>query len=157
MRYLSCLLTASLGYAVLCSSQLSSETDKASDFQTVEYHGIRPTDPDGRNGLRNPERGWRIETLIAEPSGASIWGISHHLRGRVTPGYNEQWWILDTQRYEPYGLTLAQTYCYLDNFVGKPISDEKLALLQKSLDNLRKRGLKAVLRFAYEKNMNRQG
>jgi len=126
-------------------------------MQTMEYHGIRPTDPGGRNGLRNPERGWRIETLIAEPPGTQIWGRASHLSGRVTPGYNENWWLLDTDRYEPYGLTLVQTYCYLDNFIGKPISDEKLALLQKSLDNLRKRGLKAMLRFAYERDMDKRG
>lgn len=126
-------------------------------LRTVEYHGIRPSDPGGRNGLCNPERGLRIETLIAEPSEAEVWGPVHHLKGKVTPGYNDQWWMLDAQRYEPYGLTLAQTYCYLDKFVGKPISEEKLSLLQKSLDNVRKRGLKSVLRFAYEKDMNRRG
>jgi len=147
MGYVTCFLTA-----ILIMAQIPDEK-----MQTVEYHGIRPTDPGGRNGLRNPERGWRIETLIAEPSGTKIWGRSSHLNGRITPGYNENWWILDTDRYEPYGLTLAQTYCYLDNFIGKPISDEKLALLQKSLDNLRKRGLKAVLRFAYEKDMDKRG
>ena len=153
MIYMSCLLTASLGYTMFCVSQVPSV---AGDIQTIEYQGIRPTDPGGRNGLRNPERGLRIETLIAESPGTKVWGLSHHLRGRLTPGYNEQWWILDAQRYESHGLTLAQTYCYLDGFVGKPISEEKLDLLQKSLDNLRKRGLKAVLRFAYEKDMSRR-
>ncbi|MFC1713772.1 DUF4832 domain-containing protein [Candidatus Poribacteria bacterium] len=154
MKYVSCLLTASLGCAMFCVSHPSSADDD-SELQTVEYQGIRPTDPGGRDGLRNPERGLRIETLIAELPGTEIWGKSHHLKGRVTPGYNEQWWILDAQRYEPYGLTLAQTYCYLDGFIGKPISERKLELLQESFDNLRKRGLKAVLRFAYEKTTNK--
>lgn len=152
MKYISCLLTASLGCAMFCISHPSSADDKP-ELQTVEYHGIRPTDPGGRDGLRNPERGLRIETLIAEPPGAKVWGKSAHLSGRITPGYNEQWWILDAQRYEAYGLTLAQTYCYLDGFMDKPLSEQKLELLQKSFDNLRKRGLKAVLRFAYEKTI----
>ena len=141
---------------MLCVPHLLSAADDSPNFQTMDYHGVRPTDPGGRNGLHNPERGLRIETLIAEPSGAKVWGRSHHLNGRVSPGYNEQWWILDAQRYESDGLTLAQTYCYLDGYIGKPIPEEKLVLLQKSFDNLRKRGLKAILRFAYEKDTNRR-
>lgn len=35
--------------------------------QAITYHGIRASDPGGRQALRNPERGWRIETVIAEP------------------------------------------------------------------------------------------
>lgn len=150
MIYISLILTASIEYSIFCMSY------SAPNMQVVEYHGIRPTDPGGRDGLVNPERGWRIEALIGEPDGAKIWGPASHLRGKVTPGYNENWWILDTVQYEPFGLTLAQTYCYLDGFMDKPISQEKLDLLQRSLDNLRKRGLKAVLRFAYEKDMNQK-
>jgi hypothetical protein len=75
----------------------------------------------------------------------------------VSPEYSDQWWLLDAQRYEEHGLTLAQTYCYLDAFVGRPISEEKLALLQQSLDHLRANGLKAVLRFAYERDTDRKG
>lgn len=150
MNHIGCLLTA-----ILCISQVPSTAGEA-ELQTVEYHGIRPTDPGGRNGIRNPERGLRIETLIAEDPGSSVWGLSSHLRGKLTPGYNEHWWIMDAERYAPYGLTLAQTYCYLDDFIGKSISAEKLERLQRSFDNLRKRGLKAVLRFAYEKDMNRK-
>ncbi len=141
----------------LFMAQALQTPEDGQSLRTVEYNGIRPSDPGGRNGLCNPERGLRIETLIAEPSEAKVWGPVHHLKGKVTPGYDDQWWMLDAQRYEPYGLTLAQTYCYLDKFVGKPISEEKLSLLQKSFDNVRKRGLKAVLRFAYEKDMNRRG
>ena len=46
-----------------------------------------------------------------------------------------------------------QAYCYLTEFADRPVSDEKLSLLQESFDNLRRRGLKAVLRFAYERDM----
>ncbi len=121
--------------------------------QTLEYRGIRPSDPGGKDGLRNPERGWRIETLIAEPPGEPAWGPASHLVGKVSTGYSDEWWILDAQRYEPHGLTLAQTYCYLDRYVGMPIPEEKLQWLQQSLDALRTHGLKAVLRFAYERDM----
>ena len=122
--------------------------------QTVTYHGIRPTDPGGRVGLRNPERGWRIETVIAEPTGKVFIGPAGHLVGKVPPLYQEDWWLMDARRFEPFGLTLVQAYCYLSDWPDRPIPDEKLALLQRSLDNLRRHGLKAVLRFAYEKDMD---
>ena len=119
----------------------------------IRYHGIRPTDPDGRCGLRNPERGLRIETVIAEPPGTDTWGPAGHLCERLTHGYSDDWWRLDAQRYEPFGLTLAQTYCYLERFMDAPLSNKKLEALGRSLARLRAAGLKAVLRFAYEKEM----
>ena len=70
----------------------------------ITYHGLRPTDPGGRLGLRNPERGWRIETVIAEPA-RKTFGPAHHLAGRVAPLYQEDWWMLDAARFEPFGLT----------------------------------------------------
>ncbi len=125
-------------------------------MQTNSYHGIRPCDPGGRDGLPNPERGWRLETLIAEPPGSlrdtGVHGHAHHLEGRIHPGYNDHWWELDAQRYAAFGLKVIQTYCYLDEFIGRKISASKLALLQQSLNRLRARGFKALLRFAYEKS-----
>lgn len=123
---------------------------------TIDYHGIRADDPNGRNGLRNPERGWRTETVIAEPVGSrrdmGVHGRARHLDGRLTPGYHDQWWLLDAGRYEPYGLTLVQMYCYLDAFCDGALTDAKLQGLQTSLDRLRARGLKTLLRFAYERS-----
>ncbi len=130
---------------------------EAQELKTVKYHGIRPDDPGGRNGLRNPERGWRNGTSVwAEPTGRKTGRPAYHLRGKVFPVYSDQWVALDASRYRPYGLTVVQTYCYLDDFPDRPISEEKLQALQRSLDALRKRGLKALLRFAYEKNMKRE-
>jgi len=128
--------------------------EEESAMQTITYRGIRPDDPGGRDGLRNPERGLRIETLIAELPGAPAWGPSGHLKTRLTPGYSDQWWVLDAERYAAFGLTLAQTYCYLDAFMDTPIGEEKLAVLERSLATLRRRGFKALLRFAYEKTTN---
>ncbi|MBN1343535.1 MAG: DUF4832 domain-containing protein [Phycisphaerae bacterium] len=135
----------------------ASAAEGTTNRRIVTYHGIRPGDSEGRNGLRNPERGLRIETLIGEPPCAKTSRPAHHLLGKVSPGYSDDWWIRDALHYEPHGLTLAQTYCYLDPFVGKSISDEKLALLHRSLGRARENGLKAVLRFAYERDMDRRG
>ncbi len=125
-------------------------------IQTNSYHGIRPCDPGGRNGLPNPERGWRLETLIAEPPGSlrdtGVHGHAHHLEGRIHPGFNDHWWELDARRYTAFGMKVIQTYCYLDEFIGRKISTAKLALLQQSLSRLRARGFKTLLRFAYEKS-----
>ncbi len=143
-----------VGSVALGSAGTTWANDSAEDAPTrlFTYHGLRPTDPGGRLGLRNPERGWRIETVIAEPA-RKTFGPAHHLIGRVAPIYEADWWMLDAARFEPFGLTLVQAYCYLTEFADRPISNEKLALLQESLDNLRHRGLKAVLRFAYERDM----
>ena len=122
--------------------------------RTVTYHGLRPTDPGGRLGLRNPERGWRIETVIGEPHRKVFVGPAAHLAGKLPPVYQDDWWRLDAQRYEPFGLTLVQAYCYLSEYADKPIPAEKIDLLQQSLNQLRRHGLKALLRFAYEKDMN---
>ena len=120
-------------------------------LRRVFYHGIRATDPNGRTGLRNPERGLRTETLVAEPIGADVWVPSDLPHLRVPPGFHPNHWIRDMERFSPDGLTLAQMYCYLTDYADRPLSEEKLALLQQTFDLLRERGFKAVLRFAYEK------
>ena len=121
--------------------------------RTVQYHGVRRDDPGGTVGLRNPERGWRTEAVFAEPDGASFYRLAAHLRGRLPEAYSDATWLLDAQHYEPFGLTLAQMYCYLDGFQDGEISQEKLDAIQRGFDGLRAAGLKAVLRFAYEKSM----
>ena len=78
-------------------------------IQAVSFRGMRPSDEGGRKGIRNPERGLRIETLIAEPPDRRAWDPAAHLRGKTTSGYSDDWWILDTQCYDRHGLTLAQT------------------------------------------------
>ena len=111
----------------------------------VAYHGICATDPDGRIGLRNPERGLRIETLVAEAVGADAWGPAAHLRQRVPSGFHPNHWVRD-MAVTPDGLTLAQMY-YLTDMLTNPYR-KKLALLQQTFDLLREHGFKAVLRFA---------
>ncbi len=137
---------------LLCLAVFSSIAAGDDALKTVQFHGLRSTDPGGRTGLRNPERGWRIETLIAEPRGANAWGPASHVATKVRPGYDDGWWISDAKKFEPFGLTLTQSYCYLTDFAARPISKQKLELLQKSLDEHRRHGLKALLRFAYEKH-----
>lgn len=145
--------TCLAGLVALIATGLSGRVGAAESApdRLIQYHGLRPTDPGGRQGLRNPERGWRIETEIAA-SQPKVYGPAKHLVGKVSPRYQEDWWVLDAAHFEPFGLTLAQTYCYLTEFADKPIPEEKLTALQESFDNLRRRGFKTLLRFAYERN-----
>lgn len=125
---------------------------------TNRYHGIRPTDPQGFVGLPNPERGFRTETQIAEGDNTTsvIFGLSDSIKHVVPPNphYTNERWILEAEMFGFDGITLAQTYCYLTEYRNRPISAEKLDLLQDSLNGLRANGMKAVLRFAYAKDMN---
>ncbi len=122
---------------IVCLSSLTQANDTVSPaLKTLPFHGIRATDPNGRMGLRNPERGLRFETRIAEPLGEDN---------------NALGWIRAMQRFEPDGLTLSQTYCYLNEFVDRPISQEKLDYLQRDFDLMRRYGFKCVLRFAYQR------
>ena len=104
--------TVVAGSVALGAIELSREVVAAENApnRLLAYHGIRPTDPGGRLGLRNPECGWRIETVIAEPA-RKTFGPAHHLAGKVAPLYQEDWWMLDAGRFEPFGLTLVQAYC----------------------------------------------
>ncbi len=71
--------------------------------QTFTYRGIRPDDPLGRVGLRNPERGWRIETVVAQPPGGPLRGSAAHLRTTLPAAYSDLWW---TDRDGRYGIIL---------------------------------------------------
>lgn len=50
-----------------------------------------------------------------------------------------------------YNLTVSQIYCYLDDFIGKPLPTEKLVAITAGFSTLRALGVKALLRFAYER------
>ena len=136
------------------SNGLFAQTD--SKIQTITYHGIRPDDPGGRNGLRNPERGFRHESYIGFSPGENMWGIGSYLKGKATSGFSDDWFLMNARRYEADGITLMQAYCYLTDYYDQPIAEEKLAQLQRSLDRVREAGLKVLLRFVYEKNSTRK-
>jgi hypothetical protein len=119
----------------------------------VEFHGLRPTDPGGRSGLRNPERGLRTEAYIALPEGGQVfssWEKAAHLRGRLPGGYAQQNWRLAMERFSEDGMTVGQFYIYLTDYAGRPLDDAILKRIQSEFDAMRHAGVKALLRFAYE-------
>jgi hypothetical protein len=105
---------------------------------TKQFHGQYA---DEENGLRNPERGLRLEVALDVES----WGEekSPSITGRL-----EQ----EAQKYASDSITLVQTYFYLTGIVGKPIAEKHFAAMQVFFDKLRELGVKAVLRFAYERD-----
>ena len=145
------LLFLLFGYSITVYSQ-----EKTPNIQIIKYHGIHPDDPGGRDGLTNPERGFRLESYIGQAPGSNIWGQGAYLKERVGKGFSDDWFLMNVRRYRAYGVTLHQAYCYLTDFIDKPISDEKLGYLQHSLDRMRQAGQKILLRFAYEKNSTRK-
>ncbi len=119
----------------------------------AEYHGIRPTDPGGRGGLRNPERGLRTEAYIALPGGGHVftpWEKAAPLRGRLPAGYAPQNWRLAIERLAADGVTIGQFYIYLTDYSARPLDEAILARIQGEFDAMRRAGVKALLRFAYE-------
>ena len=136
---------------VLFACQIHAQSD-TSGIRTIRYHGIRPDDPGGRDGLANPERGFRLESYIGQPPGSDMWGQGAWLKERVSRGYSDNWFLMNTYRYKAYGVTLQQAYCYLTGFYDKPLTGGQLAYIQRSLDRMRQAGQKILLRFAYERN-----
>lgn len=101
------------------------------------FRGLRPGDPDGRNGFWNPERGFRFEIGVGKTA-STTQKFTH-----VT----DHWPVA---RYKTDGVTIAQAYCYLTQYHDSPIGDDVLQQLQADFDRARRDGIKFLLRFAYE-------
>lgn len=50
----------------------SIRAEDAPSVREIRYDGIRPSDPGGRSGLQNPERGFRLEAYIGQPPGSPM-------------------------------------------------------------------------------------
>lgn len=133
---LACVLalTGCLGHSFTAArdSGLSEKT-------AVTFRGIRPADPNGSQALRNPERGLRLEI-----------GAGHIDTDRIKYGAAAEQWPF--KKFASDGVTVGQAYCYLTQFYNTPVSQEKLAAIQRDFDHLRNlgNGSKFLLRFAYE-------
>lgn len=138
----------------------------------IKFHGIHPDSLGGRKALMNPERGFRTEIYAGALPGEIAGTCSCHskqlkLDGRdLKPRYvnrlirgnrldaiefcDAQW--ADELDYFAYdGITVMQTYVYLSNFSEKEeISNEKLNAIDLFFNNVRKRRVKTLFRFAYE-------
>ena len=102
-----------------------------------EFRGFYADEPEGRDGLRNPERGLRTMTYCGELPAP----------GRPRPRPAELGWLT---RYPQ--TTLLQAYCWLTDYYDRPLPESKLAALRRDLAGFRAAGVKLLLRFAYERS-----
>jgi hypothetical protein len=118
--------------AFFCAAGLVS----CGEASVTHFHGLYA---DATDGLRNPERGLRLEVALD----VDAWDKAEipSITGRL-----EQ----EAQKYAVDSITLVQTYFYLTGIVNKPIAQRHFDAMQAFLDKLRELGMKAVLRFAYE-------
>lgn len=103
----------------------------------ITFRGICIDDLNGSAGLRNPERGLRLEVAIDLVSDKE--DPLKKLKTQV-------------EMYKADSITLVQTYFYLTNLIGKDLTEENFATMQSFFDELERLGMKAVLRFAYERD-----
>lgn len=83
----------------------------------------------------NPERGYRYEIRIGCEEGEPV------------PEF-QSGWPFDAPFDD--GVTVAQAYCYLKAYVDSPVSTAKIEALERDFTRARERGVKYLLRFAYE-------
>jgi hypothetical protein len=106
-------------------------------LRTIEFRGIYFNDEHGDKGLYNPDRGFRLETAV------------DIIEDKDNPTDKL---IRQAEKYKSDSVSLVQSYFYLTYTVGKDLTEENFAVMQTYFDQLEKMGMKAVLRFAYEKD-----
>lgn len=110
---------------------------------TRQYRGISVDDENGIEGLRNPDRGLRLEIAVNVESLDNVFGPPS---GKGITALLES----EAKKYASDSITLVQTYFYLTETIGRPLSEKNFEAMQTFFDKLRELGMKAVLRFAYE-------
>lgn len=109
----------------------------SSGSQTVVFRGIYVDDVDGYAALYNPERGFRLETAVdvsldrKNPIGA-LQAIN--------------------DKYKSDSITLTQSYFYLTYTIGHSLTEQNLYTIQQYFNELERMGMKAIVRFAYERS-----
>ncbi len=142
------------------------------------YRGIRPDDPHGRTGLRNPERGLRNEIYFSRIPGeiagvcsclnkqmkldgrpempvyqnVDIPDVPHLIRGnRLDAVKFGHWqWMNEIDHLAYDGVCVMQSYCFLDRYCHRDLTPEKLADIDCFFQKVRRMRIKVLLRFAYE-------
>lgn len=95
----------------------------------------------------NPDRGFRLETYIQLGSNT----VTFH-KEQTPLGYLDE----QIELYKDYPVHLAQVYVYLSEYCNKSLDAKAFTQLQAYLEGLKQRKLRAVLRFAYEFEVNRK-
>lgn len=94
-----------------------------------------------RDGLPNPERGFRFEIRVGREAGEPL-----------PRSVRDNW---PFAAYAKDGVRIAQAYCYLTRYCDASVPQAKLDALQADFDRARRDGVKFLFRFAYETDMSR--
>lgn len=127
--------------AIGCLAALLSSC--GTDTQHRSFRGIYADDPGGKEGLYNPERGFRLEVALDVAQKNYVWEPEKY--PDITSYLEEQ-----SDIYASDSVSLVQTYFYLTGAVGRDLTEDDFQAMSIFLDKLRQLGKKAVLRFAYE-------
>ncbi|MDR0430977.1 MAG: DUF4832 domain-containing protein [Tannerellaceae bacterium] len=111
--------------------------------QTTHYKALFADDPEGANGICNPERGFRLEVALDVTDGAFMCNSQEF---REAAFYLEE----QIEEYKDEKVSLVQTSFYLTGTIGREITEDEFKVMEGFFETLRKNGLKAILRFAYE-------
>lgn len=96
---------------------------------------------ESRDGLPNPERGFRFEIRVGREAGEPL-----------PRSVRDNW---PFAAFAADGVRVAQAYCYLTRYCDAPVPQAKLDALQADFDKARRDGVKFLFRFAYETDMSR--
>lgn len=144
MKKLALLLTAVLLLSCLaaCSEQTETETTEA-DGETVQTVELAPLYGSQDDLLEyNPDRGWRLEAYVDAA-----------LTERPDEAVKT---ALD--RYAKYHPQLCQVYFYLTSYrETETIPADAFARMQLAFDAAKERGIKLIVRFAYQSDMEGTG
>ena len=150
MRKLAYKTITSILLAAMCLAAVfltSCNKIKISDYPATGTSYIYPVDgsvaPYDPNSdyVINPSRGMRGETYITLG------------RGEAYPGSGEDPYAkLDEQltMYAPDGIALMQVYVYLTEYCNTDLPASALSELKAYFEEIERRGVKMLLRFAYE-------
>jgi hypothetical protein len=154
---------------LLLSSLAVLAKDEAPKLVYKEFHGLRADDPTALNGLRNPERGFRLECPVGLGDGQLL---VQRADGRVVrraapaakdekpvpflgvdvarTGWTDRQLFESLKAWELKGVTTHLGICWLDEYHNRALDQIIFQRLEKSLDAFRRAGCKLELRFAYE-------
>lgn len=111
-------------------------------MDTLKQNGM-PGQIIAKKAIHNPERGYHLESNY----------FAHNLYNPFRKVAYPQGWIDDQiSHYESSGdsISALQLYFYLTEYVGRDIAKEGLDNMQFIFDQVKKKGYKVVLRFAYD-------
>ncbi|MGZ8509185.1 MAG: DUF4832 domain-containing protein [Chitinophagaceae bacterium] len=110
--------------------------------QTIGFRGIRPDDPNGREPVANPERGFRLEHIMKASDLMNPYHKINHTNSMAALLKNDESNYAEKTK-------VTQLYFYLTDYMKTKIPEQAFRNMQSILDEIKKTGYKVILLFAY--------